>query len=724
MQAIDCLTKFNLALSTRQYRGLVVLKGELKWAKNLLFGYLLSILEEADIGENITLTSLVDAEYKLANKDTELGQENDNFSALNSCVQWQYLTSKTFTHHLGTECDYLFVAEADLHLDALAALIGTIKAGGLCFLWLPPEINSQLDTSSNFTKRLLNKLENNAGCCVIEQHKVQQPALPEVNSPLSPCSLFEQQLNAINQIKALATKRAHRPLVLTADRGRGKSTALALACVELLKKADSNKRFVICAPHQAATNIFFSHLTANLNGFSLSAGKFEYQGHSIEFMPADQLLRQSAEQVGLLLVDEAAGIPVYLLAEMAARFKRIVFSSTVHGYEGAGRGFSIKFLPKLKALSNSVTYQHLEQPIRWQQGDWLEHFINDLCLFNADIADITETRLQSSTKLSFQLITKPMLMANEQLLAQVFAILVTAHYQTKPSDLKLLLDNDAMQVFALIDDNTLLLAVALTVTEGGLDKNSAIAVKNGERRFKNQFTPQVLCTNGIYEQAFSDSFLRVVRIAVHPELQQQGLGTELLNQIEMWAKSQQIDWLSTSFAANKAVTSFWLKAELMPSWLSFTQDAASGEFSLLMTKAMTKDKCTQHQVIIDSFYQSFSYLLARDYQQMRVDLVALILAQSPINHSSDLSLQDNELLTRFANGKLLLGPASFTIAKWLFASIKVAINEDRKPLLPLVSYFLLNKQLTEVVKQFSFSGRKAFERYVQQQIKLGLKVSN
>ena len=83
-----------------------------------------------------------------------------------------------------------------------------------------------------------------------------------------------------------------------------------------------------------------------------------------------------------LLVDEAAMIPLPLLQEYSRYFQHIVFSTTIHSYEGTGRGFELKFKRKIHR-----TFQHFElkQPLRWQENDPLEHFIDDLLLLNAEM---------------------------------------------------------------------------------------------------------------------------------------------------------------------------------------------------------------------------------------------------------------------------------------------------------------------------------------------------
>ena len=91
----------------------------------------------------------------------------------------------------------------------------------------------------------------------------------------------------------------------------------------------------------------------------------EFSEREIEFIAPDELaltLQTEPEfsQSAWLLVDEAAMIPLPLLQECSQYFQHIVFSTTIHSYEGTGRGFELKFKRKIHR-----TFQHFElkQPL-------------------------------------------------------------------------------------------------------------------------------------------------------------------------------------------------------------------------------------------------------------------------------------------------------------------------------------------------------------------------
>ena len=672
------LSEFNKVLSLNEHRGLVILTGKFAHSQKIFADYI----------DQQNCSNLIKINY--FTKQPWL-----------SCPRsWQFIDEKHYRHQLGLECDFLYFEDEHFNVDAFAALVGTLKAGGLCFLAL----NEQNTQTNLFLERLLKQASTHTGCLVIDNNLDDIAILNQHDkancSKVKPVEArFIEQQAAIDSVIKTAQGRAKRPLVITADRGRGKTTALAMAAIKLVEQSVTHEQslsVVITAPSKGAITVFFDHIKSH----SKADVKYvDSKNKHIRFMPIDQLL-QNNEPIDLLLVDEAAGIPVYHLKRLAQQYSRVVFSTTIHGYEGAGRGFSIKFLSDLKHTHPNAKHLHLTQPIRWQQDDPLEQLLFKVCCLNAQLAAINS--LNNHYEIS--LVSPRELISNEQLLQQVFAILVTAHYQTKPSDLKLLLDNPSVRCFVLKEGKQPL-AVCLAIEEGGLTTQQVSEVQRGQRRFKNQFTPQALLMNGLTDDAFNYQYLRVIRIAVHPECQSLGVGSKLLYFVEQWAKQQNIDLLSTSFAVNHQILGFWFNNGFNANHLSFRADASSGEFSLLMTKAISKTSVDYGNALHNHFVKRFDYLIPRNYQAMPPKLVAKFLRQNALNSVSTLPVDISKEIALFCQGKMQYHSASYAMAYWLIHHCSVT----EEAVYPLIAQLVMNIELPQICNQFGFSGKRQFE---------------
>ncbi|WP_281556068.1 GNAT family N-acetyltransferase [Thalassomonas sp. RHCl1] len=716
-------------------RRLVVLAGESDWAFSLL--------------KSLPIFPVKKPEKALEEKQLPAKADwliySDNPGGMSSLVPQGAASiisvdRKNYRHHLGTENTYLLFdgseSDDDFNIDALAALSGTLVAGGLLFLLWPQDKEFSSVTKSVFLQRFFRELLADELACILEQGKALPP-VPELdferpvleNLPLG-CKTSEQ-VTAVQKIIKVVKGHRNRPLVLTADRGRGKSSALAIAAAELLTNAANGAekiRIGITAPHLQACEIFFQQLKASLPGAEFSRGRCVHPHGEIEFLPVDVLLHHHPVKLGLLLVDEAAAIPVYLLQKLLASYHRMVFSTTVHGYEGAGRGFTLKFRKTLKQHTPQYQAFHIHQPIRWAEDDPLEAFIFKGCLLKAALADIDNSALPSPENLLIQqgenktefLQLKPEdLLADEALLEQVFAVLVTAHYQTKPGDLKMLLDNARLRMFCLKCRGQVI-AVSLLMLEGKAGQEDIEAVKNSQRRLRDQFIPQSLLSHNGVDNAFDYSYLRIMRIAVHPMCQQQGLGSHLLSCLEQYGQSQQIDFIGSSFGANSRLLSFWLEGGYQLARMGFTPDAASGEHSALVLKALNRDSRALQQEIHQQFYRSFEHLLLDEYQHLPVSLISLILQHCPQSFLPELSDFDRRTVAAFAAKQRLYSSCVYSLHLWLRAVLakaaaKKAANTDLD-LYPLISRILCKHSISQVCRQYGFTGKKALNQHLVSQV--------
>jgi len=154
---------------------------------------------------------------------------------------------------------------------------------------------------------------------------------------------------------------------------------LGIAAAQLLLERPG-LNIIVTAPSMKAIEQVFSHASQRLDSCeAINAAYICYQGGSLRFVAPDELLKSNPD-CDLLLVDEAAAIPVPMLKSMVDIYHRIVFSTTVHGYEGSGRGFGLKFEAWLSEHRPGWKGFKLDQPIRWNRNDPLERWLKILLI--------------------------------------------------------------------------------------------------------------------------------------------------------------------------------------------------------------------------------------------------------------------------------------------------------------------------------------------------------
>ena len=329
----------------------------------------------------------------------------------------------------------------------------------------------------------------------------------------------------------------------------------------------------------------------------------------------------------LLLVDEAAAIPAPVLEQMLNHYSRVVFASTIHGYEGTGRGFAIRFRKILDHKTPQWHALHITQPIRWADNDPLEAFVFKALLLNAEPAPVASLPVAAADQYEFRTVLPEELIADETLLRELFGLLVLAHYQTRPFDLRHLLDGGNIEIYGLFLAGHLV-ATVLAAREGEIENDLAEPIWLGQRRVRGHLLPQSISHHLGIQQAVALKGMRIIRIAVHPERQQQGLGLHLLGQIEKTLDGRGFDYFGTAFGASEELLDFWHRVGLQPVRMGVTRDAASGTHSALMIKPLSGSGEKLLQEGLTRFQQQFKWLLLEELQYLEAGIVVRLLKQS------------------------------------------------------------------------------------------------
>lgn len=638
-----------------------------------------------------------------------------------------------YRHYLGREYDLLiYNAFSGLRANALMALSGTVTQNGLMLLLCPEPESWPGFTDPQWARRFSFGFEHHGAHSVfirwlLEQvdvdHKVLQLTEKGISgemAPLSttqfppegPCITGDQQ-RAVAAIIKVATGHRNRPLILTADRGRGKSSALGIAAGNLM--STEQKNILITAPAIEQTEQCFKHASKNIE----VAESHPYQltaktGGLIRFQAVDQIIREHTD-ADLLMVDEAAAIPAPQLKILAERYSRIVFSSTVHGYEGCGRGFELRFKPVLQTLRPQARYLHLNQPIRWQQGDYLERFWFNVMLMN-NTETPPDTPCTNNDTPQFVQLQPAQLVQQPDLLHQLFELLINAHYQTSPDDLVRLLDAPQSRIFVLRTKNRLLAAILADEEGGDRLKPLASDIALGKRRVQGHLLAQNLSHWLNSDELVGLRYLRIVRIAVTPQHWQQGLGSDCLAALGQFARANDFDIVGSSFGATSQLMRFWHKNAFLPCRLGLKQDMASGEHSAIVLQGLSDEGNDAVSAIRGEFRRELLALLPGPFKHIEPALVRQLIQRIPATET--LSMSDSDKLKRFAEGYGTVDTA-FVALQQLCLCLCQSTDSDNSAASDadiLIRYTLQYQSQQQICSHLGIKGRKAFDRGLRQLI--------
>ncbi|GAA58825.1 tRNA(Met) cytidine acetyltransferase [Pseudoalteromonas sp. BSi20652] len=619
----------------------------------------------------------------------------------------------TRTHQiLGQEFAHaVYDGFSGLHPDKLAALAGTVKAGGILFL-LMPELNDlaswqdpALSTVQSYGQSIDYSLFNQRFATIIKP----LPAFhfSEKNGCISNHASYVMhnkidylpQQNCVEQIVKVANGRANRPLLINADRGRGKSAALGLAAAKL-----TDKKIIICSTQFKATHSSFKHLAQELD---LQYNAEYKQLANLQYVAPDALLNTLPE-CDLLLVDEAAAIPVPLLLEMLAHYPRIVFASTLVGYEGNGRGYTIRFSNYIKAHYKASKVITLDEPLRFAKHDPLEKHTRTLFALDAQYKELSSDQLKQPVHSE---IAQQFLVNNEPLLQQLIALLALAHYQSSVNDLRQLLDAPSQRLF-ISQVNNQLVGVCLIAIEGGLSEGLAQQVINGERRPQGHLMAQTLSQLSFNNGCLTQLSARVVRIAIDPSSHNIGLGKKLLSYCESQVKKQ-CCWFGASFGATAQLLNFWQNQGFNTVKLGYQRDKSTAEHSALVVKCLN-NKSAIIQPLKKQFKNDFFYALLTHFKTLDWQLVNIIIE----GFSDELVSPDTrERLALLVNSNF----TQFNISATLWQVVNQCpscmsqlIESDKQLLIKLV---LQNECNEKVIQHLGLLGKKQLENKFKHAVK-------
>ncbi len=459
-------------------------------------------------------------------------------------------------------------------------------------------------------------------------------------------ALTNDQVKVIKNLEWLYEKPKRgqkKAIVVTADRGRGKSCAVGIGLIGLAKVLGEVKhrvRILVTAPSLSNVQSLMQLAlkaaeAAGLNPKPIKRGGriLEIQGKkfSLEYWEPINIPNLSAD---IVAVDEASGIHVPLLHKIWKAHKRLVFAATIHGYEGAGRGFNVRFLEALRKDPNTKLIRlTMDEPIRYSKNDPIEKWLFDVLLLDAEPAELDDEDYDQIRKGMVEyLVLDPAWLFSEEgeeTLRQLFGIYVLAHYRNEPDDLAMLADAPHHKIRALRTIKTKkIVSAAQVAEEGGLDDEMIDRLLRGEKIAGNIIPDRLLKHQRIIEYGKMKGW-RVVRIATHPEAQDRGLGSILLGHLYKEVEEKSLDWLGSGFGVNDKLLRFWIRNGFRVLHISPDRNPVSGEYTILVVNPISETAQKAVEISAREYKWKLLHSLYDTYRDLETEIAIQMLDQDP-----------------------------------------------------------------------------------------------
>ncbi|MED6133605.1 hypothetical protein PIB30_029658 [Stylosanthes scabra] len=393
------------------------------------------------------------------------------------------------------------------------------------------------------------------------------------------CCTLDQGKAVITFLDAVLDKTLRSTVALLAARGRGKSAALGLSVAGAVAVGYSNIFVTAPSPENLKTLFEFvckgfealeykEHIDFDVvqsanpefkKATTVRINIYKHHRQTIQYILPHE--HQKLSQVELLVIDEAAAIPLPLVKSLLGPYL-VFLSSTVNGYEGTGRSLSLKLLHQLEEQSHvsskstegsgsGCLYKKIElnESIRYASGDPIENWLNTLLCLDVSSAIPNLSRLPPPSECDLYYVNRDTLFSyhkdSELFLQRMMALYVASHYKNSPNDLQLMADAPAHHLFVLLgpvdeSKNQLpdILCVIQVCLEGQISRQSAIkSLSDGHQPFGDQI-PWKFCEQFRDTVFPSLSGARIVRIATHPSAMRLGYGSQAVDLLIRYYEGQ------------------------------------------------------------------------------------------------------------------------------------------------------------------------------------------
>lgn len=413
-------------------------------------------------------------------------------------------------------------------------------------------------------------------------------SLEPLSCLLSKTKTFDQARAFLTFSEAIADKKKWSTIVMTSGRGRGKSATLGLSAAAAIAFGYGN--IYITAPSPENLNSFFAFLLIGLRALGYIDEKdfdiiqnpryksidrimiFSSHNQQIKFLYPSEI-ENYKNLIELLIVDEAAAIPLNFLNQITGTYVTFI-SSTTGGYEGSGKTFALKLLKKIKISNKSVNSTSrsnrpsafreifLDEPIRYSKGDPVEKWLDELlCLEPKEFTRVSRG-CPNPRQCSLFLVDRNALFSFHSVaslfLQKIMSLFSSSHYKNSPDDLQMICDAPSHRIFALIPPFRItvgiipdILSVIHTAYEGQMNVNFVRKSIQKDYKMDGDLIPWAISRH-YFDPNFGElSGLRIIRIVTSPDSQKLGYGSRSIDLLNKFLEKKKREKVSRFYAANK-----------------------------------------------------------------------------------------------------------------------------------------------------------------------------
>ena len=512
---------------------------------------------------------------------------------------------------LGSERNIVVVdLFAGLNVDVVCIAAGLVKRGGLLVLLSPGDArwgdikdqygvwqDQSVANDFEFVGYFFASIKNDRDACIqlSQGGCLPQPVrLPDLTQTGFIKGKTREQREVLDQINRWLAKGNQSVALLTADRGRGKSACLGFAIKEAIDKLGYS--VLVTAYSRQSASIVFTHCDAS--GFI-----------------APDCLIESQICADLLVIDEAAMLPYSMLAQLCRRFKRVLMATTTGGYEGTGQGFLLRFIARISA--DQLLSLELHEPVRWAENDCLENWVNNTFLLKAPHS--SRTNPGELNGFEIEMVDR----RDTSQIKKTYALMTTAHYRTRPSDLRALMENPHLiPIVATRQD--IIIGMLAANCEGGLERDLCHQIFLGNRRPRGHLLAQMLTAQAGLRDFACFKGLRIQRVAVEEVNRRRGVGKQLIKTAEAYARKHQFDYIGACFALDSDSAGFWQNCGFRLVHIAYGRGKSTGNqtvavVSILNPELETAMGALQHKLVSGlplMLVQNLKYMLSADVIEM------------------------------------------------------------------------------------------------------------